>query len=194
MLLCFAPQNGPAQEDSTPDRPSSASPLHDLVRAYLQPTSWGSHEESFTRILKHPHATLKSVARAIRQTPRFGKEPVGAQPQRGVVVRDRKAEYALYVPMNYTPERSLSSDSLSPWGRVYGSRVFRSLGAPAKRRLYLGLPDHCEGWVVDPLWRRARVSHHTGCSGALSYRSEPNRTYRHVEWWHWNLDSWNALC
>ena len=97
----LAGENGEAILSAT-ETPS----LSLLVRTYVQGSPGQSQDELLSHILNHPQATLESVAMAIRQAPRYGKEPVGAQPRRSHVVRGRIAEYALYVPPSYTPDLS----------------------------------------------------------------------------------------
>ena len=80
--------------------------LSSLVRGYVQGSSEQSTDKLVPQILNHPGANVKTIEAAIRAIPHYGKAPVGAQPRRSIVVRGRKAEYALYVPSSYDPTQS----------------------------------------------------------------------------------------
>jgi poly(3-hydroxybutyrate) depolymerase len=80
--------------------------LVSLVRGYVEGTSEQSGEELLETILNHPGANVQAAETAIRALPHYGKSPLGAQPRRSVMVKGKKASYALYVPSSYDPEKS----------------------------------------------------------------------------------------
>lgn len=80
--------------------------LRFLVRSFVKESSGPLLDERLSQILKHPDANLQSVEAAIRDSSHYGKAPVGAQPRRSLVVKGRTAEYSLYVPPSYSPEKS----------------------------------------------------------------------------------------
>ena len=85
---------------------SESGSLVSLVREYLQTESTQSSQGMFQSILNHPDANLQTIEAAIRQVPQFEKTTVGAQPRRSVMVKGKKASYALYVPSSYSPNKS----------------------------------------------------------------------------------------
>ena len=80
--------------------------LVSLVRRYVEGGSKQSGEELLETILNHPGANVRAVETAIHAIPHYGKSPLGAQPRRSVMVKGKKASYALYVPPSYDPEQS----------------------------------------------------------------------------------------
>ncbi|MDH3771058.1 MAG: alpha/beta hydrolase-fold protein [Nitrospirota bacterium] len=80
--------------------------LVSLIRGYVEGPSGQSGEGLLKTILNHPSANVKTIEAAIRAIPHYGKASVGAQPHRSILVRGRRAEYALYVPPSYAPDQS----------------------------------------------------------------------------------------
>jgi len=80
--------------------------LVSLVKGYVEETSVQSREELLEIILMHPGANVQTVETAIRAIPHYGKSPLGSQPRRSVIVKGKKAFYALYVPSSYDPTQS----------------------------------------------------------------------------------------
>ena len=80
--------------------------LVSLVRGYVEGASEQSREGFLKAILNHPGANLKTVEAAIRDVPHYEKALVGSQPRRLVMVKGKKASYALYVPPSYDPDQS----------------------------------------------------------------------------------------
>jgi len=80
--------------------------LVSLVRGYVEGASGQSREGLLKTILNHPGANLQTVEAAFHDIPHYKKAPVGAQPRRSVMVKGKKAAYALYVPSSYDPEQS----------------------------------------------------------------------------------------
>ena len=80
--------------------------LVSLVKGYVKGSSEQSREGLLGKIFDHPEANVRRVETAIRVIPHYGKSPLGAQPRRSVMVKGKKASYALYVPPSYDPEQS----------------------------------------------------------------------------------------
>ncbi len=85
---------------------SISSDLTSLVRAYVSGDEHLSEEMLLEKILAHPSATLESVKTAVQRSRLYTKKPVGVQPHRPIVVNGQSAEFALYVPVSYTPTQS----------------------------------------------------------------------------------------
>ena len=87
--------------------PSEEQPsLQHMVLDYVQGSTEHSSDELLSQILEHPEATLQSIEAAIRDIPQYRKAPVGAQPQRSVLVKGKIASYAFFVPPSYDPAQS----------------------------------------------------------------------------------------
>ncbi len=80
--------------------------LRSLVRSYVQESSGQSPDELLARILNHPEVNLQTVETAIREIPHYGKLSIGSQPHRSIIVKGKKASYALYVPPSYDSAQS----------------------------------------------------------------------------------------
>lgn len=82
------------------------SSLVSFVRDYMRGKSAEQSQEVLKSILKHPGANIQTVEAAIRDIPQYSKAPVGAQPRRSIMVKEKNASYSLYVPPSYSPEQS----------------------------------------------------------------------------------------
>ncbi len=91
--------------DASPDVDSEKA-LGSLVEMYMDASSAHLREQILSRIVNHKDANLQAVEEAIRDVPRDEQSPVGAQPRRSIMVRGKKALYALYVPSSYDPAKS----------------------------------------------------------------------------------------
>ena len=80
--------------------------LVSLVKGYLKGPSEQSREGLLEKILDHPEANVQTVEAVIRVIPHYGKSPLGSQPRRSLMVKGKKAFYALYVPPSYDPDQS----------------------------------------------------------------------------------------
>ncbi len=82
------------------------SSLFSLVRENVEGASEQSREGLLNAILNHPDANVETVETAIRAIPQYGKSPIGSQPHRSIIVKGKKASYALHVPSSYDPKQS----------------------------------------------------------------------------------------
>jgi predicted esterase len=80
--------------------------LFSLVKGYVEGVPEQSREGLLEIILNHPGANVQTVETAIRAIPHYGKSPLGSQPHRSVIVKGKKASYALFVPLSYDPNQS----------------------------------------------------------------------------------------
>jgi len=92
-------------DDHSQQKPQPLS-LVSLVKEYVEGVSERSREGLLEKILDHPGANVKTVEAAIRAIPHYGKSPIGSQPRRSVIVKGKKASYALHVPSSYDPTQS----------------------------------------------------------------------------------------
>ena len=80
--------------------------LVSLVRGYVEGASEQSREGLLNTILNHPRANVQTIESAIHAIRHYGESPTGSQPRRSVMVKGKKASYALYVPPSYDPDQS----------------------------------------------------------------------------------------
>jgi dienelactone hydrolase len=85
---------------------SSERDLSSKINQYVEASSPERAQELLVDIQRMPDASVESITTILQQQPRYEVQPIGAQPRRSVRVRGQDAEYALYVPNSYTPEKS----------------------------------------------------------------------------------------
>jgi enterochelin esterase-like enzyme len=109
-FMCFSTQNGWAhplsEHGSAKEGHSSVPSLSSLVKEYVKTSSPERAQELLAEIQRMPDSSVEAITRILQQPPWYEAQPVGTQPRRSIRVRGQDAEYALYVPPSYTPERS----------------------------------------------------------------------------------------
>jgi hypothetical protein len=107
MLVVFlnSPKVLATGDDNSQEKLEPPS-LVSLVRGYVEGASGQSPEGLLKTILNHPGANLKTVKAALQDIPHYGNAPVGAQLRRSIMVKGKKASFALYVPSSYDPKES----------------------------------------------------------------------------------------
>jgi len=104
-FLLGLPILGFTEETELPSEhiPETSTSLTSLVQNYLTSSDTESAQTILADILTHPDASLSTVSEAIRQPKSFSQQPVGPQPLKDLMVRDRQYRYSLYVPPLYNP-------------------------------------------------------------------------------------------
>lgn len=87
---------------------SSGRSLSSLVKAYVLEDSPEKANELLADIQHMPEANVESISKILQQPTRYEAQPVGAQPRRSIRVRGVDAEYALYVPPSYSPDKPMA--------------------------------------------------------------------------------------
>ncbi|MDT3778282.1 alpha/beta hydrolase-fold protein [Nitrospira sp. MA-1] len=87
-------------------QPSDRS-LSSLVQKYVEAAP-DRAKELLADIQQRPDATVESISKILQQPRQYETQPVGAQPRRPIRVRGEDAEYALYVPPSYSPEKPMA--------------------------------------------------------------------------------------
>ncbi len=106
-VLIFSGHSIYAHQDvSVVGQESPHSDLQDLIRVYVTKGENGPAEELLEQIITHPSASLQSIKDAIQQSSTYLPRPVGKQPHRSLQIRGRPAQYALFVPIDYDPQKS----------------------------------------------------------------------------------------
>jgi pimeloyl-ACP methyl ester carboxylesterase len=89
-----------AAESTAPDV------LAALAETFLRTENVDEAASLLERIATHPEATIASVTQAIRIAYTYKPQPVGAQPDESINVRDRLFHYALFVPPSYDSSKA----------------------------------------------------------------------------------------
>lgn len=87
---------------------SSGRSLSSLVKAYVLEDSPEKANELLADIQHMPEANVESISIILQQPTPYEAQPVGAQPRRSIRVRGVDAEYALYVPPSYSPDKPMA--------------------------------------------------------------------------------------
>lgn len=107
-MLCLVTLNswGNSLPETEKETLSSEPGLSSLVKEYVGTSSPEKAQKLLADIQGMPDASVELIATILQQQPRYEAQPVGPQSHRSVLVRGRDAEYALYVPRSYSPEKS----------------------------------------------------------------------------------------
>ncbi|WP_342348879.1 hypothetical protein [uncultured Nitrospira sp.] len=97
----------PGTETAEPS-PASDGSLSSLVKEYVAEASHDKAKELLADIQHLPEANVESISKILQQPIRYEAQPVGPQPRRPIRVRGEDAEYALYVPPSYSPEKPMA--------------------------------------------------------------------------------------
>ncbi len=89
-----------------PAESTGPSTLVALVESFLRTENGDEAASLLDRIVAHPEANLASVSAAIRTARSYKAQPVGAQLDESVTVRDRLYHYALFVPPSYDSSKA----------------------------------------------------------------------------------------
>ncbi|MBA3613067.1 MAG: hypothetical protein H0W49_09165 [Nitrospirales bacterium] len=87
---------------------SSDRSLSSLVKEYVEGNSPERAKDVLADIQQRPDANVESISKILQQPTRYETQPVGAQPRRPIRVRGEDAEYALYVPPSYSPDKPMA--------------------------------------------------------------------------------------
>jgi dienelactone hydrolase len=107
VALPIMAHSPPEMEKSEDLKPSGRS-LSTLVQEYVEEDSPEKANELLADIQHMPEAKVESISKILQQPPQYEIQPVGAQPRRPIRVRGVDAEYALYVPPSYSPEKPMA--------------------------------------------------------------------------------------
>jgi len=106
LVVFLDPTKDLAIGDENSSKKMEPPSLVSLVREFVEGASEQSREGLLEAIVNHPGTNVQAVEMAIRAIPHYGKSPLGFQPRRLVMVKGKKASYALYVPPSYSPDQS----------------------------------------------------------------------------------------
>lgn len=81
-------------------------PLSELVQRFVAAKDTDSSRTLAEQIAAHPDASVETVSLLLQQERRFGKEPIGIQPDQPISVHGHVHRFGLYVPPSYDPARS----------------------------------------------------------------------------------------
>lgn len=87
---------------------SSGRSLSSLVQEYVEEDSPEKANELLADIQHMPEANVEFISKILQQPTPYEAQPVGAQPRRSIRVRGVDAEYALYVPSSYSPDKPMA--------------------------------------------------------------------------------------
>ncbi|HNP28457.1 MAG TPA: hypothetical protein PKK23_05400 [Nitrospirales bacterium] len=87
---------------------SSDRTLTSLVKEYEETLSHEKAQALLADIQQRPDANVESITNILLQPSQYQAQPVGSQPRRSIRVRGEEAEYALYVPPSYSPNKPMA--------------------------------------------------------------------------------------
>jgi pimeloyl-ACP methyl ester carboxylesterase len=92
-------------EAATTERAAAAPTLASAVFSYLDEPDPEQAERTLQALIRLPGAEVNEISRIIQTGRPYRPQPVGTMPDERIVVRERTYQYALSVPLTYTPEK-----------------------------------------------------------------------------------------